>query len=63
MDDLIEDVLYPWIDGAPPFRVEWARFALFVRSHWCRMPVHLLVPHLARKGLHRVLARKDGTAM
>jgi len=26
-----------------------AEFALFVRSHWLRMPVHLLAPHLARK--------------
>ena len=27
----------------------FAAFALFVRSHWLRMPVHLLAPHLARK--------------
>lgn len=27
----------------------FAEFALFVRSHWLRMPVHLLAPHLARK--------------
>lgn len=26
-----------------------AQFALFVRSHWLRMPLHLLLPHLARK--------------
>lgn len=26
-----------------------ARWLLFVRSHWLRMPVHLLVPHLVRK--------------
>jgi hypothetical protein len=26
-----------------------AAFALYVRSHWLRMPVHLLLPHLARK--------------
>jgi hypothetical protein len=26
-----------------------ASFALFVRSHWLRMPMHLLMPHLARK--------------
>jgi hypothetical protein len=27
----------------------WASFALFVRSHWLRMPMHRLVPHLLRK--------------
>jgi len=26
-----------------------ASFALFVRSHWLRMPLHLLLPHLVRK--------------
>ena len=26
-----------------------ARWLLYVRSHWLRMPVHLLVPHLVRK--------------
>ena len=26
-----------------------ARWLLFVRSHWLRMPLHLLVPHLVRK--------------
>lgn len=28
-----------------------ARFALYVRSHWVRMPLHLLAYHLARKAL------------
>ncbi len=28
-----------------------ATSALYVRSHWLRMPPHLLLPHLARKGL------------
>ena len=26
-----------------------ARWLLFVRSHWLRMPLQLLVPHLVRK--------------
>ena len=29
------------------------RFALFLRSHWIRMPFHLLVSHLTRKALKR----------
>jgi Uncharacterised nucleotidyltransferase len=32
------------LPGAGP-----ASFALFVRSHWLRMPMHLLLPHLVRK--------------
>jgi hypothetical protein len=28
-----------------------ASFLLYVRSHWLRMPLHLLVPHLLRKAL------------
>ncbi len=30
-----------------------AAFILYLRSHWLRMPVHLLLPHLLRKGLRR----------
>lgn len=36
----------------PTFRMATsglASFALYVRSHWLRMPMHLLVPHLAYK--------------
>jgi len=29
---------------------------LYVRSHWTRMPVHLLIPHLARKSVRRAQA-------
>jgi hypothetical protein len=32
-----------------------AQFLLFVRSHWLRMPMHLLVPHL----LHKAIARNE----
>jgi hypothetical protein len=27
---------------------------LYVRSHWLRMPAHLLIPHLVRKSMRRV---------
>ena len=30
-----------------------ARWLLYVRSHWLRMPPHLLVPHLVRKAWMR----------
>ena len=31
-----------------------ASFLLYVRSHWLRMPVHLLIPHLLRKAFKPV---------
>ena len=35
-----------------------ASFALFARSHWLRMPAHLLIPHLLYKALKRENAAK-----
>lgn len=32
---------------------DFAEFALYVRSHWLRMPPHLLFPHLLYKAWHR----------
>lgn len=34
------------------------RWLLFVRSHWLRMPVYLLVPHLLRKGSKRLAGER-----
>ena len=34
-----------------------AKWVLYVRSHWLRMPPHLLAAHLARKSLTSLLAR------
>ena len=31
-----------------------ARWLLFVRSHWLKMPVYLMIPHLLRKAFRRV---------
>jgi len=36
-----------------------ARFALYVRSHWLRMPAHLVIRHLARKAWMRWFPPKD----
>lgn len=35
-----------------------AAFALYVRSHWLRMPLHLLLPHLAHKAWAGVVERR-----
>jgi hypothetical protein len=38
------------------------RWLLYVRSHWLRMPLHLLVPHLVRKAWMRYFPDKPGDA-
>jgi hypothetical protein len=40
-----------------------AAFALYVRSHWLRMPAHLLLPHLAHKAWIGVTDRRDASAV
>ena len=39
-----------------------AAFALYVRSHWLRMPLHLLLPHLAHKAWVGVTERSPRAA-
>jgi len=43
--------------GGPDLTV--AGWILYVRAHWLRMPTRLLVPHLIRKALRRVLREED----
>jgi hypothetical protein len=40
-----------------PF-ANFADFTLFVRSHWLKMPLHLLIPHLLHKALKRDSANR-----
>lgn len=35
-----------------------ARWLLYIRSHWLRMPLHLLVPHLLRKSWMRLSGKE-----
>jgi len=40
----------------------WTGFAcwlLYIRSHWLKMPIHLLIPHLCRKSWLRLTGQKD----
>jgi len=39
----------------------FAQFSLFVRSHWLRMPPHLLIPHLLYKAFKKEKARVEET--
>lgn len=51
MERTLETVLTP-IDPEPwPPAHRGRLWLLYVRSHWLRMPAHLLVPHLVRKSL------------
>lgn len=49
MDELFVRALSPDTPSCQDRLTSLARLLLFVRGHWLRMPVHLLVPHLTRK--------------
>ena len=53
MDKLLPMVLLPEHPDEKSPTVAVARWLLFVRSHYLRMPLKLLIPHLARKSLKR----------
>lgn len=45
--------LRPYHQAADGLGVRAARFAIFVRSHYLRMPMRMLIPHLTRKAFRR----------
>lgn len=53
MDALIPLALLPEHPDESSQTVRFARWLLYVRSHYLRMPLKLLIPHLARKSLMR----------
>lgn len=57
MDRLVPLALFPVHPDAPAGSAAVARFALFVRSHWVRMPPAMLARHLACKAWLRRLKR------
>lgn len=52
MESLARRALLPDTDGIN-WRTGAALWILYVRSHWMRMPIHLLVQHLTRKTLRK----------
>ena len=40
-----------------------ARWLLYIRSHYLRMPLHLLIPHLLRKAIKKRQAEKPLAAV
>lgn len=49
MDGIFTRVLAPMHTSCADALTPVARLAAFVRAHWLRMPVHLLIPHLFHK--------------
>jgi hypothetical protein len=49
MDCLVERVLVPNHPDAPPTGQGLVEWLLYVRSHYLRMPLYLLIPHLMHK--------------
>lgn len=59
MDALFLRVLMPNHASCNDGWAGLARWLLFVRSHWLRMPFYLIIPHLLRKGLRRFLGKEQ----
>ena len=57
MDACYMRALQPVHASAGGIDASAARGALYLRSHWMRMPAHLLILHLGRKALTRALQR------
>lgn len=62
MEALADRALFPDDDRRPGVPVRTARWALYARSHWLRMPLRLLIPHLARKAARRWSTGEGSTA-
>jgi len=55
MDQLVSRALTPEHPDHPTTATALARWLLYVRSHYLRMPLTLLIPHLLRKGFRKRL--------
>ncbi len=49
MDSLVVNAIGTLLENRTSMQSSIAEFALYVRSHYLRMPLYLLVPHLVRK--------------
>jgi len=59
MNTLVPLALLPENPNHHRQSVRFARWLLYIRSHYLRMPLRLLLPHLARKSLMRIKADED----
>ena len=53
MDKMLLKAMMPSCIGQRTHLLGLARFILFIRSHYLRMPMRLLIPHLLRKALRQ----------
>jgi hypothetical protein len=53
MDSIFARALAPNHPSCNTSLTRFARFFLYVRGHYLRMPLHLLIPHLIRKAIKR----------
>lgn len=58
MQQLVPLALFPLHPDKASKRAKFARFLLYIRSHWIRMPFYLLIPHLLYKTLLRFKSGK-----
>ena len=58
MDALFLRALLPDHDSCNDKWTGLARSLLFIRSHYLKMPVYLMVPHLLRKTYRRILGKE-----
>ena len=58
MFHLFSRALRPEHPTCDDLRTRIARFVLYVRAHYLRMPLHLLLPHLIRKAYVRRFPKK-----
>ena len=59
LDALFDRALLPDHDSCDDYLTSTARRLLYVRSHYLRMPLHLLLPHLVRKGFRQTAAAQE----
>ncbi len=59
MSKLVPVALFPLHPDNPSKRDRVARTLLYLRSHWIRMPLYLLLPHLIYKSYLAVFPRKN----
>jgi len=57
MDFLFIRALMPDHESCDDQWTGFARWLLYVRSHWLKMPLHLLIPHLLRKSWMRLTGK------
>ena len=63
MDACFSRVFRPMHDSCKTRGTWLARVSLYIRSHWIRMPLHLLAYHLGRKALLRPKSAADEKAI